>query len=323
MRPLELGPNLLRRFYRGGARIGAFRGVEARDDTPEDWVGSTTRAHGEPELGRSRLPDGTPLDEALSADPERFFEPAHLERHGPEPGVLVKLLDAGERLPVHLHPDDAFAARELGEPCGKTEAWLVVEAEPGAEMRLGWSREVGEDELAHWFAEQDVESMLAATVPVPVAAGDAIFVPAGLAHAIGAGILLLELQQPADLSLLLERHGAAEREALLGLEAATALAAVHRGALPPAEVARLCAGRGRQPLPAEADAFFRAELVGGGDSLEAGFSILVGTGGAASLETEHGGAVPLRRGSTLLVPYAAGACTVAGDATAIRCRGPE
>ena len=176
---------------------------------------------------------------------------------------------------------------------------------------------------AHWFAEQDVESMLAATVPVPVAAGDAIFVPAGLAHAIGAGILLLELQQPADLSLLLERHGAAEGEALLGLEAATALAAVHRGALPPAEVARLCAGRGRQPLPAEADAFFRAELVGGGDSLEAGFSILVGTGGAASLETEHGGAVPLRRGSTLLVPYAAGACTVAGDATAIRCRGPE
>ena len=88
-------------------------------------------------------------------------------------------------------------------------------ADPGAAVWLGFARAVSEDELARWVEEQDADAMLAALNRVPVSAGDEIFVPAGMPHAIGGGILLLELQEPSDLSLLLEgdrflglpRHG--------------------------------------------------------------------------------------------------------------------
>ena len=81
MRPLELGPNQIARFYPGGARIAAFRGLPSGDDhAPEDWVASTTAAYGEHELGRSRVAGGELLADVLAADPEAFFEPAHLGR---------------------------------------------------------------------------------------------------------------------------------------------------------------------------------------------------------------------------------------------------
>jgi mannose-6-phosphate isomerase len=314
--PIELGPNLLTRFYRGGPRIGAFRGIEAGERTPEDWVGSTTTAWGDAELGRSRLADGTPLADLLAAEPEAFFEPAHLDRFGPEPGLLVKLLDAGERLPVHVHPDDAFAREHLGRPRGKTEAWIILEAEPDAAVWVGF-RADDADELEELVETQDVEALLAATVRVPVAAGDTVFVPAGTAHAIGEGILLLELQQPSDMSILLEHAGLAPGDALLGLAPEVALAAVDRG---PADLARLRSGRGETLFPAEADSFFRADVVAG--QIEPGFSILVVHEGEGTLTPERGEPLPVRRGSTVLVPYGAGACELAGGARAIRCRPP-
>src|SRR2546423_3429017 len=149
MRPIELGPNQIRRFYRGGRRIADFRGLPGgTDDAPEDWVASTATVHGEAELGLSTLEDRTRLRDAFAHDPPNFFEPSHLARFGSEPGLLIKLLDAGERLPVHLHPDDAFAASNLGAPCGKTEAWIILDAEPGAGVHVGSSRELAEAELS-------------------------------------------------------------------------------------------------------------------------------------------------------------------------------
>ena len=103
---IELPANQLPRFYRGGARIAAFRGLESVDDqAPEDWVASTTVVHGDSQFGLSRLPDGGRLRDAIEADPEAFLGHAHVERFGADPALLVKLLDAGERLPLHLHPD--------------------------------------------------------------------------------------------------------------------------------------------------------------------------------------------------------------------------
>src|SRR5205823_4844078 len=114
--------------------------------------------------------------------------------------LLVKLLDAGERLPVHYHPDDDFARRH-GFAHGKTEAWLVVEAEPGAAVWLGFRDEIDRDALRERL---DREELLALLHEQPVSAGGYVFVPAGVPHAIGEGILIVELQQPSDLSVLLE-----------------------------------------------------------------------------------------------------------------------
>ena len=112
--------------------------------------------------------------DAIAADPVSYLGPAHVDRFGPDPGLLVKLLDAGQRLPVHCHPGRAFAGAALGSPHGKTEAWVIVEAEPDASVYVGFTRDVGLDEVRAWMGDQDSAAMLGAMHELPVAAGDAI-----------------------------------------------------------------------------------------------------------------------------------------------------
>jgi mannose-6-phosphate isomerase len=310
-RPLRLPPNQLRRFYLGGPRIAALRGTALDDDhTPEEWVGSANTSFGESEEGLSRLEDGTFVRDAINAEPEAFLGAEHVARYGTDPALLVKLLDAGERLPVHYHPGRAFARQHLNSDHGKTEAWLIVEADPGAEVRVGFKEEPGSDTLATWLADQDSQAMLDALHALPVKAGDAVFVPAGTAHAIGAGILMVELQEPTDFSILLE-HGAFgvtdEAGATLGLGWDKAIQALDRQATSAPEPI----------LPDAAVAYFRAEDVEAPLTLDQGFSILVVTGGSCQV-----GGLDVARGDAVLVPHGAGDVEVVGDVTALRCRPP-
>lgn len=331
MRPVVLPPNGVPRFYRGGAAIAALRGIEsAADRVPEEWVGSTTTVFGEPELGLSRLPDGRLLRDAVTADPLGFFGPDHAARRGADPQLLVKLLDAGERLPVHVHPNGAFARETLGLPYGKTEAWIVIAtASPVATVGLGFREDVSAATLERWVRDQDAPAMLDALNTVEVRAGDALFVPAGTPHAIGEGVLIVELQQPSDLSILLEWRGFAggEDEASLGLGWDVALRCVERSGGDPDRLRgrRREGTNGASPLlPAEADSFFRAERIAGSPpaELDRGFAILVFTEGAAGLHSEDGEPLQVRRGDTVLVPWGAGACRLDGEAVAVACRPP-
>ena len=324
MRPFALGPNQIRRFYRGGARIAAFRGMPpAEDDAPEDWVASATTTFGEDDVGLSRLDNGVRLTDLFTADPEAFFEPAHRSAYGADPAVLLKLLDAGERLPLHFHPDGPFAAAHLGSPHGKTEAWIILEAEPAARVHLGFSRDLAADELAERVTAQDVEGLIDAMNRLPIRAGDSIFVPAGLPHVIGEGILLLELQEPSDLSLLLEWKGLMpETEAFLGLPREVALGAVRRSAVSAEEIDHSRSTRGTSLFPAEADRFFRADLVASGAPLEPAFSVLLVYEGEGEVRPETAEPLTVKRGSVVLVPFAAGAVELAGSSRAIRCRPP-
>ena len=315
MEPRVLPPNVLSHFYAGGARIADLRGLELESDhMPEEWLGAVNPAFGHAERGLSRFDDGTLVRDAIAADPESYLGAEHVERFGPGPALLVKLLDAGQRLPVHFHPDRAFAREALGSPYGKTEAWLIVEAEAGASVHAGFRHDVELDEVRGWMRKQDSAAMLDALHELPVGPGDAVFIPAGTAHAIGAGILLVELQEPSDFSVLLEWNGfeLTEDEGHLELGWDRALSALDLSAAP-----------APQPgLPAEADPFFRAEWLSGGDALDPGFSILVGTAGEGVLATE-GGEVPFSRGSVVLVPFAAGVGELRGeDVRAIRSRPP-
>jgi mannose-6-phosphate isomerase len=330
VQPIVLGPNMPEMFYRGDGRIDRLRGTSGHQDRPEDWIGSVTARFGTATDGMTRLPDGSLLAEAVAADPRAWLGAEHVARYGSDTGLLVKLLDAGQRLPVHVHPDRRFAAEHLARPHGKTEAWIVLEAEPGAAVYLGFSRDVGADELTGWTRRQDVKSMLAVTNRLPVAAGDSVLCPAGTPHAIGAGILVLELQEPADLSILLEwsTFSLGEHEATLGLPLAEALACVDRRACPPE---RLDALRGRplnggvqgsgSLLPAEGDPFFVAERVDTRVSrhLSPSYGVLVVTAGRGHLAAENGTPVPVGRGSTVLIPYAAGLAELTGTVEGVRC----
>ena len=116
------------RFYRGGRRITDLRGdAPAKDHEPEDWVASTTHVFGQPGVGETVLPDGTPLRVAVEADPVGWLGEAHVAAFGADTKLLTKLLDAGQRLPVHAHPDGAFAQAHLGHAHGKAEAWVILQ----------------------------------------------------------------------------------------------------------------------------------------------------------------------------------------------------
>jgi mannose-6-phosphate isomerase len=324
--PVKLPPNAIARFYRGGPAISDLRGFDPGGDrVPEEWIGSTTAVFGEQAVGLSELPGGALLRDAIAADPTAWLGPAHAAERGPDPALLVKLLDAGERLPVHVHPDGPFARAHLGMRYGKTEAWIVIGARPGARVHVGFRDEVDDGALAELVAGQDHDAMLGALNPVDVAAGDAIFVPAGTAHAIGEGLLIVELQEPTDLSILLEWDGfgiADTEEATLGLGWSTALACVNQAA---SDASHL---RGPAPdgavsdlLPAPAADFFRAHRVAPGEGtveLDPGFAVAIVTDGAGELA-----GLSVTRGDALVVPYAAGPIAASGDLTAIVCRPPE
>ncbi|MBT2395389.1 class I mannose-6-phosphate isomerase [Streptomyces sp. ISL-100] len=279
MRSFVLGPNQPQRFYRGGPAIAAFRGLASQGEWyPEDWVGSSTSLFGDEHLGLTRLDSGETLAEAVRRDPLAWLGPAHVEAFGPDPALLVKLLDARERLPVHAHPDRSFSWRHLACGYGKSEAWLIVGAEEGAAVHLGFRRDVDPQDLARWVAEQRTETILGEMHAVSVRAGDAVFVPAGLPHAIGAGLFLVELQEPTDLSVLMEWEGFAVNgpvDGHLGLGFDLALQCVDRRGWTTAEIAELsrAARHGRPvelPLPAASEAFFVAEKLTAieGDSLD-------------------------------------------------------
>jgi mannose-6-phosphate isomerase len=327
VQPIVLGPNTPTMFYRGDGRIDRLRGTSGHEDRPEDWIASVTSRFGTSTDGMTRLPDRSLLAEAVGADPEAWLGADHVARYGSDTGLLVKLLDAGQRLPVHVHPDRSFAAEHLASPHGKTEAWIVLEAEPGAAVYLGFNRDVGAEELSGWARSQDTESMLAATNRLPVTAGDSVLCPAGTPHAISAGILVVELQEPADLSIMLEwqAFSLGEQDATLGLPLEEALACIDRRACPPQ---RLEALRGRplnsaagSLLPAEADPFFVAERVDSRVSrhLSQSYGVLVVTAGEGHLATENGTGVPVGRGSTVLIPHAAGPGILTGTVEGVRC----
>lgn len=327
MLPIALEPNTPPMFYRGAGWIDRLRGTSGHEDRPEDWIASVTARFGLAPDGMTRLPDGQWLAEAVAADPVGWLGAEHVARYGTDTGLLVKLLDVGQRIPVHVHPDRGFAAEHLASPHGKTEAWIVLEAEPDAGVHLGFNRDVEAAELARWVRDQDVGSLLAVTHRLPVAAGDVVLCPAGTPHAISAGVFLLELQEPADLSILLEWRdfGLPAADATLGLPLDLALACVDHRALP---AQRLRALRGRplngavgSLLPDEADPFFVAERVDARHDphLSQGYGVLVVTEGEGRLTTGAGGALPLRRGSVILIPHGAGPAVLTGTARGVRC----
>lgn len=334
MRPVVLPPNRLDHFYLGGARITDLRGVPATSErSPEEWLASTTTRFGEARTGLSALPDGSLLRDAVDADPDGWLGSAHQRDFGHSTGLLVKLLDAGQRLPVHLHPDRTFAARHLDCPYGKTEAWYVVDADPGAVCHLGFRDEISADELAHLVAEQSTEDLLARMHTMEVAVGDGILVPAGLPHAIGTGIFVVEAQEPTDQSVLLEWAGLpldGEKDGHLDLGFPTALEAVDRRAWTGADIAELrCRTTDADTsddlldlLPAASTPFFQVHLAAPRAApveVEAGFAVAVVLTGEGSIHDETS-TTDVQRGDVVAVPYAAGRWGVSGAVRVVVCR---
>jgi mannose-6-phosphate isomerase len=111
--------------------------------------------------------------------------------------LLTKLIDARDALSVQVHPGDEYARRVEGQPNGKTECWVVLEADPGAQIVLGWNRATSRGEYLERVKDGSLGDVLRR---VPARAGDVFNLPAGTLHAIGAGVVLFEVQQASELT---------------------------------------------------------------------------------------------------------------------------
>jgi mannose-6-phosphate isomerase len=305
-------PTRVYRFYRGGALLGRLRGQPETDDVfPEDWVGSVTPAsnpgRGDPEEGLSQLADGRVLRDVIAADPIAWLGEPHVARFGASTGLLVKLLDAGERLPVHAHPDRTFARELFGSQFGKTEAWIVLDTrDTEADVWVGLRKPVETERYLEWIDEQDVDRLLHSLNRISVRPGDVVYVPAGVPHALGAGLLIAELQEPTDFSFLCEWRGfpVEPEDSHLGLGWDVAVRALDLRAHEPL-----------LELPRESRPFFS---VSGDVEADGRFAILLVVEGEGTIE----GAAALP-GTAFVVPAAAESIRVEGDVRVLRCVGPD
>jgi mannose-6-phosphate isomerase len=142
--------------------------------------------------------DGT--DDAVG---ELWFERA--DKAAPTPALLLKLLFTSEPLSIQVHPDDTFA-RAMGLPNGKSEAWYIISAKPGAQIGIGLKRRVTPQELRASITNGSIVELVQWR---PVEKGDVVFIPAGTIHAVGGGIVLAEIQQRSDTTFRLFDYGSA------------------------------------------------------------------------------------------------------------------
>jgi mannose-6-phosphate isomerase len=151
--------------------------------------------------GRTDLRPWSELGHDGTAVGELWFQRA--DRTAPEPALLLKLLFTDEPLSIQVHPDDAFA-QSIGLAHGKTEAWYVLAAEAGAQVALGLKRVLTRPQLRAAITDGSVAELVRWQ---DVVAEDTILVPAGTIHAIGAGLVIAEIQQRSDATFRLFDHG--------------------------------------------------------------------------------------------------------------------
>ncbi|KAL7945276.1 RmlC-like cupin domain-containing protein [Trichoderma barbatum] len=307
-----------RRFYAGGAQIAAFRSNQTiGSHEPEDWVASTTCCRGQGNIGMTRLPDGTLLADAVASEPEKWLGSDHMAKYGADTKLLVKLLDAGQRLPVHAHPHVDWASKHLQSKHGKAEAWYILM--PGS-VWLGLSEDIDPKELLQIVIEERGNELLDRMHKIDVEPHQTVYVPPGVLHAIGPSVLMVEVQEPEDLSVLCEWGGFkidGKKEGHLGLGFETALTAVETTGRTREEVMRLVtdASVSESVFVEESQSYFQLErvLVSGQSRCRRGFAILVVLQGNVRLTTKLSELSILKKGSTVVIPYEDGEFTLESE----------
>ena len=213
---LPFSPNRAWRTYLGGRILDRMEGKSAPEDThfPEDWIGSTTVAVNPGESGANDglalvSAGGKPvfLRELLEQCGGELLGEAHMSTYGPDVRFLLKLLDSAIRLHIQCHPDIGFSRKRLGVNSGKTEAYVIlkIREEVGDPfIYFGFQKDVRREDFRKAVLEQDSAAILAPFERIPVKEGDIFIVPGGLPHAIGAGIFMVEIMEPSDLTVRFE-----------------------------------------------------------------------------------------------------------------------
>lgn len=292
--PLRLAPEFHKRIWGTRQLAPLYPGFTPDEPIGEAWLTGDA----------CTVANGALVGETLGALARRFGREL-VGDSAPQPDqfpLLIKFLFPREKLSVQVHPDDA-GARALGQPCGKTECWYVLAAEPGAQVALGLKPGVTKADLERAIRETRAEEVLNW---LDVRPGEMIYVDAGTVHAIGGGSVLIEAQQNSDVTFRLYDYGR-PRE----LHVDQGLAATKE---------RTCAGKVKRPaqngsgeLLVEAPCFEvrkeREEFVFQ-PAMRTTASCLVALEGCGVLEWAGGDPVVFASGEAVIVPASVGAFRV-------------
>lgn len=291
----------------GGRALERTPGIALPPDRPIGETWEVVDRSDQQSVVASGAQRGRSLEELVKAAGVALLGKAATNRKGRFP-LLVKYIDASEHLSVQVHPDDETAARIGGGAEGKTEAWYILDAEPGAKLWCGLKPEVDADAFGRAARAAD-PALVDMLVEHEVKGGDCISVPGRTVHAIGAGITLLEVQQNSDTTYRIYdwgRVGLDGEPREVHIEEALACTAFGEAAPEPVSSDRTSDG---SSVLVSSPYFEIAEFrVDGTRALadEERFRILVAVRGAGELVTA-GAEEPtaLRAGDTLLLPAAA------------------
>jgi mannose-6-phosphate isomerase len=250
---IKFTANRVWRTYQGGKLLDAIEGKEPPQDSsfPEDWIGSTVEARN---VGREHITEGLAL--VPNEDGERVpfrdvlldDQPYYLGSNGDTARTmddipLVKYLDSSTRLHFQAHPTRAFAQERLGMPRGKTEAYVILSTRDSVEdpyIYAGFQRPPSREQLKEWIEKQNIDAIESCFDRIPVKPGDVFLIPGGRPHALGEGILMLEIMEPSDLAVRFEfeRCGYVipEQARFMGRDIETALDVFNFEPIPPEKV---------------------------------------------------------------------------------------
>lgn len=214
---IKFSSNRVWRTYQGGKQLDLIEGKEDPQDSnfPEDWIGSTVAARN---IGREAISEGLamvtndlgqtiPFRDLLNQDLPYYLGGNDNIARTLDDIPLVKYLDSATRLHFQAHPTRAFAQERLGSPRGKTEAYVILEIREGVSdpyIYAGFQRSPSREVLKGWIENQDIASIEQCFDRIPVKPGDVFLLPGGRPHALGEGILMLEIMEPSDLAVRFE-----------------------------------------------------------------------------------------------------------------------
>lgn len=244
---------------------------------------------------------GNPLDELVEVYMGELVGDKVFDRFGEEFPLLIKFIDARERLSVQVHPSDELAAVRHGA-FGKTEMWYILSCRPDARLYIGFREGVTREMYEAAVAAGTVGELLN---EIPAAPGDAFFIPAGTVHSIGEGIVLAEIQQTSDITYRIFDWNRTDGQGRpRELHTALALDAIDFAAPVRRITQRPPAGEAAMLVESPCFTVNIVDVAGRSErSLSArdSFSIYICTAGEASL-TARGGKVAMKAGSVVLIP---------------------
>jgi len=298
--PLRFEP-LFRRYIWGGRRLETVLGkpLPPGDDYAESWE---VVDHGQDQSVVAHGPlQGASLGDLVGERGEELLGGGAPRGRFP---LLFKFLDANRTLSVQVHPNDEQAAHLDPPDYGKTEAWVILAAEPGSVIYSGLKRGFDRPALEREIARGATELCLHKFEPK---VGDCLFIPAGTVHALGGGLVVAEIQQSSDTTFRLydwNRTGADGKPRALHVEQALEVIDFDAGPVPPVEPQPTNSGHIVRLVSCDKFVMDRWRF-DQPQTLETsgGFHLLAVLAGAVELEADPSGQ-PLRAGQTTLAPAA-------------------